>query len=746
MNKPTSQISNFKSQILLLILLSVLSPQSSVLVFADVTVTVGPATINAAAAGDSAFRLTIAYDHRAAPFPSIYLSPDLAAGTSTTVQENNWTGIKTAAGELLIDSATGQWTLRDPAGKTLIPPCELGSQATNLQTGKPFVLLNVGCDSNRRFQVYGCGDGAERLLQTSADPAVGNGHAVVPYYWCKSGYSALAVSSDDNSPASWTASSDLGRVQWIFPGTSADLYLMPAANLGKAAAAYAKLSGPPAVPPRWTFGYLQSRWGWKDEAYIDDTLHQFISRKLPVDAFIFDFEWYTVTPDYSVQAQGLPTFTDFSFNPALFPQPAAQISAMNDLGVHFVGIRKPRLGNSDLLKMARANGWILPPGSSRDQIDARCLNYRDPAVRAWYADQTLDLLKSGVSGWWDDEGELTYTTYYWWNQAEAEALAKANPAMRLWTIDRAFSPGNQRFGAAAWTGDIHADWAELAKTPAHLLNWTLAGMPYVTCDIGGFFGNTTPQLLTRWMEAGVFFPVMRSHSTVDAIPHFPWLYGSDAESAIRKALDLRYRLIPFYYSEAHYAHDTGLPIMRPMAMGFPSDPRCADLCDEWLVGDKLLAAPILDDNDARRVYLPAGTWYALNGTTPINGGRNINVTAKLDEIPAYVRAGTILPLGPVIQHTSELPGGPLEVQVYPGHDAHFTLAEDDGLTTDYLHGDIRRTLFTWNDASRTLSWKIDGSYAGRDVFTDMTVSVMDTGGEKHASGSMTADGSVVIAN
>ncbi|HUB24085.1 MAG TPA: TIM-barrel domain-containing protein [Tepidisphaeraceae bacterium] len=711
---------------------------------AAVDVAVGPATIEAAPAGDSAIRLTISYDHRATPLPSTFLSPDLPAGSSTTVQENNWTGIKTSAGELLIDPSTGHWTLRDATGKTLIPPCDLGSLATNLQTGKQFVLFNVGCDSARKFQVYGCGDGADELLQQSADPSVGNGHAVVPYYWSKAGYAVLAVSGDDNTPASWTASSDLGRVQWIFPGDSADLYLMPAANLAKAAEAFAALSGPPAVPPRWTFGYLQSRWGWKDKAYIDDAVNQFITRKLPVDAFIFDFEWYTVTPDYAVKAEGLPTFTDFSFNPALFPQPAEQISAMNDQGIHFVGIRKPRLGNSDLLAMARSKGWILPPGSSHSEIDARCLDFRNPQVRAWYADQTVDLLKAGVSGWWDDEGELTYTTYYWWNQAEAEALAKINPAARLWTIDRAFSPGNQRFGAAAWTGDIRASWAELAKTPAHLLNWTLAGMPYVTCDIGGFAGDTTPQLLTRWMEAGVFFPVMRSHSTVDAIPHFPWLYGPDAESAIRKALDLRYRLVPFYYSEAHYAHVTGLPIMRPLAMGSPSDPRCADLTDEWLVGDKLLAAPILDDTDTRRVYLPAGIWYALNDTTPVRGGRDFKVTAKLDEIPAYVRAGTILPLGPVIQHTADLPGGPLEVQVYPGHSAHFTLTEDDGLTTDYLHGDLRHTIFTWDDASRTLSWKIDGSYAGRDIFTDLTVSVMDSGGVKHGAGSITSDGSVVV--
>jgi alpha-glucosidase len=237
---------------------------------------------------------------------------------------------------------------------------------------------------------------------------------------------------------------------------------------------------------------------------------------------------------------------------------------------------------------------------------------------------------------------------------------------------------------------------------------------------------------------------MRAHSVLEATPHFPWLFGPDAESAIRKALNLRYQLIPYYYSLAHQAHETGVPIMRPLAMEFPSDPRCANTSDEWLMGDGLLAAPILDPTENRRVYLPEGAWYALNAGTPIEGKHSIDVTARLDEIPVYVRAGTILPLGPVIQHTDDLPGGPLEVQVYPGRDSKFTLVEDDGLTTAYLKGQLRRTTFTWNDASRTLSWKITGPYAGKDIFTELTISVMDATGRKVAAASLDSDGQRVM--
>jgi alpha-glucosidase len=703
------------------------------------------ASVEIAAATPSAFRLSISFGGKPHPSQSVYLTPSLSAAPSTLINEKGWTGIKTSFGELLVDAADDLWTLRDAQGNTLIPPGPIAQHTINPQSGKPFVLLNVGCASDKRFEVYGCGDGADVLLQDHATPGVGNGHAVVPYYWSRAGYAALAVNADDNAPPAWTVSQALGRLTWVFAGNSADLYLMPAASMADASRAYADLSGPPVVPPRWTFGYLQSRWGWKDRAYIEDAMHQFISRKLPVDAFIFDFEWYATKPDYEVPARGESTFTDFSFNPALFPEPAKQIAAMNASGIHFVGIRKPRLGNSDLLVMARSKNWVLPPGSSGENIDTRCLDFSNPVVRDWYSRQTTQLLKLGIDGWWDDEGEITYSTYFWWNQAEIQALRQVKPDARFWSIDRAFAPGVQRLGATAWTGDIHADWNELQRTPTHLLNWSLAGMPYVACDIGGFSGQTTPRLLTRWMEAGVFFPIMRAHSEFTVQPHFPWLFGPEAEAAIRKALDLRYQLIPLIYTLAHEAHETGLPIMRPLAMEFPYDRRCANRSDEWFLGKDLLAAPILDDTQGRRVYLPAGTWFALGSGTPIEGGRTIDVIAKLDEIPVYVRAGAILTLGPVIQHTDDLPGGPLEVGIYPGKDAKFTLIEDDGATMNYLKGQTRRTDFVWNDAARTLTWKITGPYAGKDIFTDISIAVMDPAGAKHASASIMTDGSQVCA-
>lgn len=707
-----------------------------------IRVKVGEAWVELATATPAALRLSISYTGVPTPASSIFLS-DQVGLTSVkwkSIRQGSFVGIKTAAGELLIDPATHKWTLENATGQIIIPPCNIGMLVRNN------VILTYGWEKDEPVTVYGCGNGTPELQQSNVLTHLANGVAVIPYYWSPAGYSVLAVTANDDKPATWHAAPGQGYGAWNFPGTTADLYLMPAPNLRAAAKAYAQLTGFPAVPPRWAFGYLQSRWGWKDRAYIEDTLKHFSDLKLPVDAFIFDFGWYTQRPDYSLPPTGAQGFKDFSWNPRLFPDPAVQIADYKAQGIHFVGIRKPRLGNAGLLKMMHQKGWGLAGQSNKLQWrwNARDLNFRDAAVRAWYASRLGPLLTNGVDGWWNDEGESTYGTYYYWNEAEQNAQAKFRPGIRLWTLNRAFEPGLQRFGAAAWTGDITSSWHQLTLTPTHLLNWSLAGMPYGTCDIGGFLGNPSPELLSRWMEAGVFFPIMRSHSEIHCKPRFPWLYGPKALKAMRKALDLRYRLIPYYYSLAHEAHATGIPLMRPLIMKFPHDPKVANLSSQWLMGSSLMAAPILTNSNHRTVYLPASDWYVFNSNKILDGNRVITTTADLDEIPIYVRAGTILPLGPVIEHTSQFPGGPLEVQVYPGKNATFTLVEDDGETTAYLKNQTRRTTFTWDDAAQRLKWKIEGPYDGQDIFKSMKVVVFYPQGVERAVGSLVSSGSLRI--
>lgn len=702
----------------------------------------GTTQVQLAAASATALRLSVSLDGIPHPSPSVFLANRNVTHSAPwqAVTEHGMAGIRTVCGTLLMDPQSSEWTLESADGKTLIPRHAIG----NFKTLDSSVAVVLGWKKHTPIAVYGCGNGANTLEQSKATTGVGNGVAVIPYYWSDAGYAILAVTANDNNPARWFAT-DEKSVTWIFPGHTADLYLMPATTLKDAAHAYAQLTGPAPVPPRWAFGYLQSRWGWTNRGYIEEMLAKFLANKLPVDAFIFDFEWYTVQPDYTLTAAGAPGFSDFGWNTNLFPNPAEQLKTYKDVGVHFVGIRKPRMGSAGTLEMLRKNRWDLARPGKKEKFESRDVDFANAGFREWYIAQSAGLLRDGVDGWWNDEGEGSFTTYYYWNLAEQAGLARAKPGERLWTLNRAFSPGLQRFGAAAWTGDIKSTWDILDATPTSLLNWTLAGMPYETCDIGGFLGNPSPELLSRWMEAGVFFPVMRSHSEIHVTPRFPWLYGPEALNAIRGALDLRYRLLPYYYSLAHETAATGVPLMRPLVMEFPNDPKAANLSDEWLMGSSLLAAPVLQAGGKRTVYLPDDGWYPFESNTPIAGKRTIKVTATLDQIPMYVRAGTILPLGPVIQHTSQVPGGPLELEIYPGKDATFTLDEDDGETTNYLNGQLLRITFQWHNATGQLTWTRKGNYAGDDVYQTFHVTVFDPHGKLQGIGMLDSNGSLTLA-
>jgi alpha-glucosidase len=394
--------------------------------------------------------------------------------------------------------------------------------------------------------------------------------------------------------------------------------------------------------------------------------------------------------------------------------------------------------------MARSKGWILPP-NPRDpngvEIRSRNLDFSNPDVRAWWEENNRKFLEAGMAGFWNDEGETNYIEYSYWNTAEVDLQKQVNPSARWWTINRSFIPGMQRFGAAVWTGDIHAEWATLAGTPGELLSFGLSGMPYSTCDIGGYGGkNGTPEMLTRWVEAGVFFPVMRSHSALSMVPHFPWLSGQEAEDAIRKALDLRYQLIPYYYSLAHETYETGAPVMRPLVMEFPDDEKVTNLADEWLMGKGLLAAPILAEGGARSIYLPADNWFVFGSTQTLQGPQTLNITSKLDEIPVYVRAGTILPLGPVVQYVGQATNAPLEVQVYPGRDATFKFVQDDGSTIDYQKDVTHAVTFTWSDGAKTLKWANSGAYHGANLYHGVKVVLFSPQGQASKEGSLDQDG------
>eukprot|EP00759_Apiculatamorpha_spiralis_P047338 PhF_6_TR43100/c0_g1_i2/m.65842/K01187/malZ; alpha-glucosidase len=387
----------------------------------------------------------------------------------------------------------------------------------------PQQILSLAQTSSAKFFGVG-GRAGDPLTFTSGSAYVQNTMFQSPHYWSTDGYAALAVSgtqfdpnSFNNYQASWNSQGS--ATTWTLAGSNVDLYLMPAASMYDGSRVYWELIGQPVVPPKYAFGFLACRWGWQNANYIQSMLTQFRSGNYPVDAFISDFEWYTPQPDYSLPNTGSPTFQDFSYNNVTFPQPVQQLAYyFQNLSFRFGGIRKPRFGNSGLIQMALQNGWLVGQfghPQTGGQPQTRNLNYSMPAVLDYYSQANAHYLNDGVDFWWNDEGETMYFTFYWWNVAETRTLQKFSPNKRFFTINRAYTPGMQRLGATIWTGDVQVSWQSMAQQVGYQLNWVLAGVGFVTCDIGGFNGpDTPPDLLTRWYQVGVFLGLMRVHSTL----------------------------------------------------------------------------------------------------------------------------------------------------------------------------------------------------------------------------------------
>jgi len=670
--------------------------------------------VELAVANATTFRLSVRTQGEPNAIQSIFIDTETQVPASFKILSKSPVfGIETSFGKLLFNISNGKWTLYDAKANPLI-------REGSIEGSVDKIIIRLGSDL--KGVCYGSGNMKNtNLIKTHSNSSLGNGFVGIPYLWTTTGFSAFGVTTSDNNPAQWDIN-EKHQTIWTFTGTSADLYLWPAKDLYAALKGYIHLTGRPKLPPGWALGYLQSRWGWEDRNYIEDAIGKFRTHKLPVDAFIYDFEWYTPLPDYGVKPKGEPGFNDFGFNAKLFPEPAKQIAGYKKQGIKFIGIRKPRLGNTASLDYARSRGWLINKDKDLGS-SSRDLDFSNDSARAWYIRQMKPLLQDGVDAWWNDEGESYYSLYYWWNKAEYDLLAQTKPNQRHFSINRAFSPGNQRLGYCTWNGDTRSNWEELKRTVSDILNFSLAGMYYGSSDIGGFSGTPTKENLVRWVQAGVFFPIMRSHSDFEVLPHFPWLWGEDGENAIRKAINLRYRLLPYIYSLGHEAYKTGAPIVRPLLMEYPTDPEVANLSDEMLLGKGLLAAPILIPGGKREVYLPEGIWYDFFTNEVLKGARHFQVTKELDEIPVYVAAGTILPLGPVVPYSDYDTIAPLEIRVYPGHNGSFTMTEDDGISYDYINSIVRTTRYNWNDATRTLSWKVSGKYKGKNVFHGIRIVV-----------------------
>ncbi len=392
-------------------------------------------------------------------------------------------------------------------------------------------------------------------------------------------------------------------------------------------------------------------------------------------------------------------------------------------------------------------------GKVRDQCE---LSQFDEAQTSCYWNEHRKDFAMGVDGWWPDEGDpldiasrLVRNRMYW----EGPQLDRPNE--RPYALHRNGCAGMQRYASFLWSGDVYSKWETLKTQIPIAINTGLSGIPYWGTDIGGFVPTPefTAELYLRWFQFGAFCTLFRSHgrtwklrlpwgwNTGDpgpveiknydgaSIPGSSQLHNPDVERICRRYLELRYRLLPYLYSAVRECTLTGMPIMRGLWLHFPDDSRAVSRDDEYMWGGNLLVAPVVEKAAAaRRVYLPHGAWYDFWSGERIDGGREVSRPVDLETLPLYVRAGSILPLGPVKQHVAEKSDQALSITVYPGRDASFLLYEDDGTSFNYRKGDWMGIQMDWNESERTLSLRLaEGSRMLPPFRRDIEIRVV-TGG------------------
>ncbi|HEU0100365.1 MAG TPA: TIM-barrel domain-containing protein [Allosphingosinicella sp.] len=525
-------------------------------------------------------------------------------------------------------------------------------------------------------------------------------------------------------------------------GKAVDYYFVAGRDTDEVISGYRRLTGKAAMLPKWAYGFWQSRQRYSTQEEVLDVARQYRSRGLPLDSVVQD--WFYWPEDQ---------WGSHEFDPRRYPDPKGMIDGLHAMNVRFMISVWPKFyPNTANYRELAAKGHVYPgniEAGNRDWVGPGYLNTDyDPysaEARAIYWRQVEERLgRLGVDAWWMDATEpdihsnlsiderkavMTPTAIgpgaAWFNSfplVHAEGVHQGwrrfKPDVRSFILTRSAFGGLQRAGSAVWSGDVAARWDDLRDQISAGINFSMSGIPNWTHDIGGFavedrYAKQDPahvaewrELNLRWFQFGAFSPLFRSHGEFPRREIYELApAGSPTYRSMGYYDRLRYRLLPYIYT---LAADTWLrdgTIMRGLVMDFPADPAVRRLDDQYMFGPAFLVAPVTAFKArSRPVYLPRGAdWYDFHSGRLYPGGRRIDADAPYERMPLFVRAGSIVPIGPAIQHSGEAPDGPITLNVYTGADGAFSVYEDDGISLQYEKGAYSRIPIRWDQGRGLLT-------------------------------------------
>jgi alpha-glucosidase len=658
---------------------------------------------------------------------STTVKPEIAAGSA---------GFRTSVLRVVVDRKTLRIKILDLAGNVLnedARPSQFEGGSFRVYKTMPadehyFGLGDKTGALDRRNQAFSLWNTDAYRFQESTDPI----YKSIPFFITfRAGHSTGVLL--DNT---WRSSFDFGKTEpgvYSFGAVDGPLnyYFIYGPSPRQVVECYAWLTGKPPLPPAWTFGFQQSRYTYYPQSRVLEIADRLRADKVPADAIYLDIEFQDKNYPFTIDRTKFPDFSGM----------VAQLKARN---FHLVTITDlhiaaaPNQKYSPYDKGIAGDHFVKNPNGSVFVGDvwpgpSVFPDFTQQQTRAWFGTLYRDLCEQGVAGYWDDMNEPSvfhtptgtmpldvihridepgfakrlathaeiHNVYGMENaRATFEGLKQLNPDQRPMVLTRAAYAGSQRYGET-WTGDNSSTWNHLRLTTPMLKNLGLSGFAFSGADVGGFAGTASAELLTKWLEVAAFQPFDRDHTEKGTGDQEPWVGGPEQEAIRRRYIEERYRLMPYIYQLADESSRTGLPMLRPLFLDFPNatpdghpidvDPAAAA---EFMLGPNLLVAPspYPDEPDAYSIEFPSAGWYNY-WTGALVTHSSIQVEPELATLPVFVRAGSILPIEPLVQSTSETPDGPLTLRVYAGDACSGDLYLDDGKSYAFERGDFLRMHF-----------------------------------------------------